>query len=193
MRARQPPLIGAADTRLGLDREATVSPRGRRPYSVHMTRALAALVVLALAVPTVSAAQAPQTNAPPGNSGIDEYLETVPGAGGNKRPRPPGQRKRRGTDALTAAQRARLERLGPDGKALADAVEATADTPAPASRRKNEIAASRSEGRSPLTEVLSTVSGSDGGSGMGVVLPALLIAALLAALLLVLLRRRAAS
>ena len=93
-----------------------------------MTRAIIALVVLAFALPAMAQAQAPQTNAPPGNSAVDEYLETVPGASGNPRPRTPAPGGAAGS-ALTAAERARLERLGPDGKTLADAVEATAPAP----------------------------------------------------------------
>ena len=70
---------------------SAVSPRGSAAYGVHMTRAITALVVLALALPALAHAQAPQTNAPPGNSAVDEYLETVPGASGDARPRPPAQ------------------------------------------------------------------------------------------------------
>lgn len=179
-----------------------------------MTRALVALVALVLASPAGAVAQAPQTNAPPGNSAIDEYLETVPGAAGNTRPRPPGRSESDST--LTPVQRARLERLGPDGRTLANAVEKTSPAPPPkremaAPRRKSETAAPepksetaapepkselvvpKSDGRSPVGQVVGTFSGSDGGSGMGLVLPAILIGALLAVLLLVVLRRRAAS
>ena len=152
-----------------------------------MTRALVALVALALAFPAASPAQAPQTNAPPGNSAIDEYLETVPGASGNRRPRPPGQGGAAST--LTPAQRASLERRGADGKTLANAVDATSSGKA----SKKELALPETDGRSPLREVVGAVGGSDGGGGMGVVLPAILIAVLLAAILAVLLRRRATS
>lgn len=167
-----------------------------------MTRALVALVALALAFPAAVVAQAPQTNAPPGNSAIDEYLETVPGAAGNTRPRPPAQSGR--DSVLSPAQRARLERLGPDGRTLANAVDATSPAPPSASSKrttpKDETAAPKAEtpapkadGRSPLREVVGTATGSDGGSGMGFVLPAILLGALLATLVLVALRRRAAS
>jgi len=156
-----------------------------------MTRAITALVVLALALPALAHAQAPQTNAPPGNSAVDEYLETVPGASGNARPRTPAHGGAAGS-ALTAAERARLERLGPDGKTLADAVEATAPAP------KKSAAESSTEvlegaGRSPARELLDAVGGDDGGGGMGLLLPGILIAALLAAITLVLLRRRTSS
>jgi len=151
-----------------------------------MTRFIVTLVVLALGLPIAAHAQAPSATAPPGNSAIDEYLETVPGAGGSTRPRAPGADGAGGV--LTAAQRARLERLGPDGRALADTVDAT--SPAP---RQGSPKAPTSDGRSPVGEVLDTFGGSDGGGGMGILLPTILIAALLAAITLVLLRRRAAS
>ncbi|HEX8157763.1 MAG TPA: hypothetical protein VF526_10305 [Solirubrobacteraceae bacterium] len=169
-----------------------------------MTRALVVLVALAMSFPATAVARAPQTNAPPGNSAIDEYLETVPGASGNALPRPRGHSG--GTGALTTAQRSRLQQLGPDGKSLASAVDATSPvTPRTAPKNKKakptskkaaprrEKVLPKSDGRAPVGELLGTLTGSDGGNGMGFVLPAILIAALLAVLLLVLLRRRAAS
>jgi hypothetical protein len=171
-----------------------------------MTRALVALVALALALPAASLAQAPPTNAPPGNAAIDEYLETVPGASGDTRPPQSApndasgltaaERARRDRAAadgsgLSDAERARLQQAGADGRALADAVEATVPARAATNRASGELEAG---GRSPLGEVLGTVSGGDrGDDGMGVALPAILLGALLAALVLVLLRRRAAS
>ena len=169
-----------------------VSPPEAAAYVVHMTRAITALVVLALALPALAHAQAPQRNAPPGNSAIDEYLETVPGATGNQRPRAPAQGGT-GPGVLSAAERARLERLGPDGKTLADAVEATAPTATQKKRAERTPEVLEGTGRSPAREVLEAVGGDDGGSGMGLVLPAILITALLAAITLVLLRRRASS
>ncbi len=157
-----------------------------------MTRAIVALVALALALPAAAVAQDSPTNAPPGNSAIDEYLETVPGASGNKRPREPGQGG--GGSALTPAQRAQLESRGPEGKTLADAVDGTSSEASGNDKgTTNESATLKSEGRSPTGKVLGTVSGSDGGAGMGVILPAILIAALLAAIAFVALRRRRAS
>jgi hypothetical protein len=152
-----------------------------------MARILLALVATALLALPSAAGAAAQTNAPPGNSAIDEYLETVPGATGNQRPRTPGSSS--GT-SLTAAQRARLQRLGPDGKALAAAVDATA--PAAAKPRTNTPAPA-AEGRSPLSEVLDAAVGRDGGGGMGALLPAILLATLLGVIALVVLRRRSLS
>ncbi|MEJ7825959.1 MAG: hypothetical protein WKF48_11045 [Solirubrobacteraceae bacterium] len=153
-----------------------------------MTRAIMVLVVLALAWPAATQAQTPQTKAPAGNSAVDEYLETAPGASGNTRPRRPGQQ---GAGALAPAARARLERLGPDGRALASAVDAT--SPGTRQGSTGELRAPSGDGRAPAREVLGAVDGDDGGSGMGLLLPAILIAVLLAAIALALLRRRAAS
>lgn len=147
------------------------------------------MLALALALPATVQAQTPSTNAPPGNSAIDEYLETVPGASGATRPRPPGEA---GSGALTPAQRAQLERRGPDGKALADAVDATAPAIAPAPAR-DKVEAAGGQGRSPANSVLDAVSGDDGGGGMGLLLPAILLAALVGTVTLTLLRRRASS
>jgi len=153
-----------------------------------MTRVITALVVLALALPALTYAQAPQTNAAPGNSAIDEYLETVPSAGGNVRPRSSQDGPTAG--ALTPTQRERLERLGPDGQKLADAVEATA--PSAASKQAGGPELAEGVGRAPARELLGGVGGDD-GEGMGLALPAILIVALLAAITVVLLRRRASS
>jgi len=155
-----------------------------------MTRVLLVLVALALlALPGAAGAQSPQTNAPPGNSAIDEYLETVPGATGNQRPGTPRSGDS-AAGALTAAERARLERLGPDGKALADAVDATAPA---ASKPKTDTPAPAAEGRSPLSGVLDAAVGRDGGDGMGALLPAILLATLLGVVALVVMRRRSLS
>jgi hypothetical protein len=161
-----------------------------------MPRVLAALVALALIAPAAAFAQTPQTSAPPGNSAIDEYLETVPGATGSQRPRTPAAGGGAGKATLTPAQRARLERLGPDGKVLADAVDATAPAPTPAAgagagatARKPAPEALTAQGRSPFSEVLDAATGRDGG-GMGALLPVILLVTLLGAIAIVIARRR---
>jgi hypothetical protein len=157
-----------------------------------MTRALSTLVALMLlALPAAAMAQEPQTNAPPGNSAIDEYLETVPSSTGNQRPRQPGSGGANGSGpVLTAAQRKRLERLGPDGKILADAVDATAP---PAAKPRQKIDPTSAEGRSPIAAILEAAVGSDGGDGMGIFLPVILLGSLLGVIALVMLRRRSPS
>lgn len=157
-----------------------------------MTSLLSLLValLLLLTVPGAAVAQTPNTNAPSGNSAIDEYLETVPGASGNHKPRRPAAGDDSGAGALTPAQRARLEQSGADGKALADVVDASA--PARATPKQNSTPAPIStQGRSPVREVVVAATG-QGGGGMGTVLPAILLASLLGAIALVLMRRRSA-
>jgi len=156
-----------------------------------MPRVLSVLVALLLiALPSAAIGQTPQTNAPPGNSAIDEYLETIPGATGNQRPRQPAAGGGSASGVLTKAQRARLERLGPDGTVLADAVDATAPAP---TAPKSTAAPLSGDGRSPLSEVLDAAAGRDGGGGMGILLPAILLATLLGVIALVVMRRRSVS
>ena len=157
-----------------------------------MNRVLSALVVLALVgLPASAAAQQPQTNAPPGNSAIDEYLETVPGATGSQLPKPPSNGGGDGSTSatLTPAQRRQLESQGADGKALADAVERTSPGAAPSERQPEQLASGK--GRSPISEAFDAATGTDGG--MGLVLPAILIATLLGFIALIALRRRSVS
>src|SRR5207245_928625 len=71
-----------------------------------------------------------QTNAPPGNSGVGEYLETVPGAGGNTPIGKHGGGRSNATlgrgGALSPAAQRALDALGPDGKAAAGVAQQTA-------------------------------------------------------------------
>jgi hypothetical protein len=158
-----------------------------------MPRLLAALVALALiAAPAAASAQTQKTNAPPGNSAIDEYLETVPAASGNSRPRPPAAGGG-SSSALTAAERARLEKLGPDGKTLADAIDATSPDSKAGSGSPSKGSVSAGEGRSPISQVFDVAAGRDGGGGMGMLLPAILLASLLGFITLAVMRRRSAS
>jgi hypothetical protein len=160
-----------------------------------MRRTLAALIALALLVPAAAAAQGSKTNAPPGNSAIDEYLETVPGPTGNGVPRP----RVAGGGTLTAAERDRLEQLGADGRTLATIVEATSPAPAsgatsPAPKKHRPatgvVRLPDAKGHAPLGAVLGVA---EGDGGMGLLLPAILLASLLAVIGLVLLRRRSSS
>ena len=149
---------------------------------------LATLIALALLVPAAAAAQESRVNAPPGNSAIDEYLETVPDVSGNGIPRRPDD----DGGPLTAAQRDRLERLGADGRTLATIVEST--SPARKKQRAKPptavVAPPDAKGRSPVGAVLGAA---EGDGGMGLLLPAILLLSLVGVIALVLLRRRSAS
>ena len=148
--------------------------------SLRLTLALVAALLLAAPAGTLARG----TLAPPGNSGIDEYLETIPKAGGNQPPRRPGDGT--GRAGLPPAQRGRLDRLGRDGRALAGLVESTG--PRTVRRRLPEAT-----GSSPLDKAIDALGGSDDGDGLGMLLPAILLAALLGTVALVLKRRRTAS
>jgi hypothetical protein len=161
---------------------------------------LGTLAVVLLLAPAGASAQA--TNAPPGNSAIDEYLETVPSASGNQPPRGPDRKAAAPTQrraaaptepkpaapALTPAQRTVLERHGTEGEALAEFVESSP------SRLHQRDPLAEADGRSPLAKVVQTTLGdSGGGGGMGILLPLILSSALLVTVAVVVVRRRSGS
>ena len=175
-----------------------------------MTRlALAVFAALALALP--ASAQAQKTNAPPGNSAIDEYLETVPTASGNRPPNAPGARQHSST--LTGAQRRQLEQSGTEGKQLEALVDATApapattapvdaphassgghtptgaSTPAPLPTRE-AIERAQDSAPSPLKATLAAAVSANDGGGLGIFFPVILLASLVGMIALAVLRRR---
>src|SRR4051794_3128072 len=114
-------------------------------------------IALALLLP-VPAALAQSSNAPPGNSGIDQYLESVPSSSGD-RPSTGGGEDKQGS-SLPPRTSARLRALGKDGEAV-DRLSAT--TRAKAKRRKLVAEGTGAAGRAPLPSVGRAISGSDGG------------------------------
>jgi hypothetical protein len=157
-----------------------------------MRRLLATLAVLALAGPSPALAQSTQTNAPPGNSAIDEYLESVPSAGGNT---PTAAIVHDRSQTLGGRAGRSLRASGADGRRLAQIVAATAPRKAIEAGNGGTTAAPSADtakGRSPLGSVADAVlKGSGGGSGMGAVFPILLIGLAAATVVLGLRRRRA--
>jgi hypothetical protein len=159
-------------------------------------------------------ASAPAQNAPPGNSGVDQYLETVPDAGGD---RPPGGRQgiageseaggRSGPGAaLPARTSEELEAAGKDGAAL-ERLVSSAEPRKPGSAPRNPAARSDSrraadsagsvlgteatgEARSAPAAVAGTALGGKGTGAPGWILPLLLACTTLGAVTLVLRRRR---
>jgi hypothetical protein len=147
------------------------------------------------------AAGAQTSNAPPGNSGVDQYFESVPGAGGN---RPSATQGGPAGRPLSPAAKRRLERLGADGRAAAAAAQATA--PPAASGAKNgrkgsrsndngsgghqQVLGTRSEGRTAPVAAVKALTGS-GNGGMGIFLPLVLMASLVLAGAYLIARRRA--
>jgi hypothetical protein len=170
---------------------------------MSVTRALALFafaLVCAFASPASAVAQQRDRIAPPGNSAIDEYLETVPGADGNR----PVERGRRG-NGLSRSARRRLEALGPDGRLAAEVLGASiasdpgarraarspqtsggpdgADGASASAAPASAALAKAGPGSSGLAAVLDgvlTAGTSDGGPGMGALLPLLLIGAAVA-------------
>jgi hypothetical protein len=163
-----------------------------------MIRILIALVALALALASPAMAQSPKTNAPPGNSAIDEYLETIPGAGGDSHP---GSQGGDGGQHTDAAQQ-KLARMGPDGRALARLVAATAPARAGTDRthrgsdqsgpsdRSVALSLSGARAGSPVGAALAAAVGRDDGGGLGLLLPAILLGSLAGVIMAVVLRRR---
>jgi hypothetical protein len=132
-----------------------------------------------MASPAAAAAQ--QRNTPPGNSSVDQYSESIPGATGEHWIPPGGFLPGHGGHASRSALARRLETQGPAGR-----LAARTGPPRPAAG-----AASGGFGiRSPLSEALRVLSGQD-GDGLGLLLPILMAASALAVVLLFTRRRRA--
>src|SRR4051794_25538331 len=156
---------------------------------------LSVAIFVGLLASLSSAALAQDTNAPPGNSGIDQYLETVPDAGGS---RPASDRH---SSQLSAGTAKRLKAAGSDGQAVANLVASSARTVAekPSAGTQKSERKSTSKARSddtsarprkvPATIAAPTLGGS-GSGGMGLLLPLSLGLSTVAAMLFVLRRRR---
>lgn len=169
-----------------------------------MKRLLVWLVVLGAvcAGPWLSAASA-QVVAPPGNSGVDEYLEVVPEAGGD---RPANTPARAGAplareQVLDPQTSQALTDLGSDGRAVADTVTKSSPSDAPAAKRqaKNGALADpvngkmlvAGDGRGRVETMTAVLSGNSGG--MGFAFPLILAATLAATLGAAVWRRRSHS
>jgi hypothetical protein len=155
-------------------------------------RALAIALLAALALPSAALA-AGGTNAPPGNSGVDEYLEAIPDATGN-RPAQHITRSGSTTHALPQAVAQKLDALGADGRAVAGFVAATAP------KRVSSSAPSEPSATSGGTQDALPSGGApaigraaadtvDGGGGLGLLLPIALGGILVAAVAARLVRR----
>lgn len=162
---------------------------------LHLRSALLLTALAALALPASAVAAAPGT-VPPGFSGANQYTETLPGAGGSE---PTGaiHEKQGGSGAVPPAKAlgdanaARLEALGPEGRAAAQLAAAGASSPGGARRVAGHGA--ESSGSSAASQIVGQLTGSSGSGGMGSLLPLLIAAAVLAAGAYVLARRRTAS
>ena len=160
--------------------------------SLHK-RILSVCVCFTVALtPTASWAQ--KTNAPPGNAGVDEYLETVPQADGN---RPSINKPEQPALSQEAAERLRAQ--GSDGEAAARLAELTSPEAARQGDRAKKPGAGSaaipqvgtgSGGESVAERVVKTAVGSN--DGMGPALPLILAFVAGLGVALVLMRRRGA-
>ena len=149
-------------------------------------------------------AGAPAQTAPPGNSGIDEYLETLPGPGGDVPTSPPadppangGAGPRGGNVASPPAPpqllgrrtARRFAQAGPAGRRAARLAAKTAIRREPVTPGASPPAAD--DGKGALAALASeALSAGGSGQGMGLLLPLILVATLLAGGAFVMERRR---
>jgi hypothetical protein len=161
---------------------------------------LAALFVVALPV----AGAAAESRVPPGVSGANQYSETLPGPGGNDRTG--GGSGKTPAQAVGKENAAKLEALGPDGRAAAELAAETAPGGGKAAGGHGGAASNGgasgsssgagASGSSGLDQVFGQVTGTggseSGSNGMGLLLPLLIAAAIVAAAAYALNRRRTA-
>ncbi|MCW3012484.1 MAG: hypothetical protein JWO90_2888 [Solirubrobacterales bacterium] len=141
-----------------------------RPILLAFIAALAALVLPASAL-------AQDTNAPPGVSAADQYLETIPRASGNatvgngQRPDPANPEvAARTRNVLPAAAAKRLKRSGDTGEDAAALAASTAPAaPKPGAARPTIVKGSSG---SPLATIGRVATGT-GDDGLGVLFPVL--------------------
>jgi hypothetical protein len=131
----------------------------------------AALFSAAILLGIPASAGASRVIAPPGNSGVGQYVEVVPTAGGGSPvgSHPPG----RGA-ALPASTVKRLNGLGPDGKALAAFAQQTG-TPRAAVHRPSSPGAKPSSPAGPqvlppASPLRASAPAAVGGLGVGLLI-----------------------
>ena len=177
-------------------------------------RRIAIALAVVLAAPSLAQARVHKI-APPGNSGVGQYVETVPTADGGQPTntvhpggvggsggrggtgRGPGST---GGGAIASSTQRALAKQGPTGDATAALAQATAPRSArPASAsgygqaKASGSPTSAGQGSSPSTSVLKALTGSSSGGGLGLLLPIALIGSVLTAAVLTLVRRRRTS
>jgi hypothetical protein len=174
-------------------------------------RSLLTVCLMALALP---AGALGASCAPPGNSGVDQYFETVPGAGCNQ---PPSGGHHGSRGSLSAATRRQLAAQGAAGQAVARLVSSTgpggveassgsntgpshgstrpshATGAAPRTRRPSaggDAGAPSGTGRGLLSALLRPIVTGSSVGGLGVLLPLFLAAVLVLVVAVRLLHRR---
>ena len=146
--------------------------------------ALLAVILALLAPGTVASAQGP--------GGTDEYVEQLPGAGGNN-PTSQSSEDPETDEPLTPSDAEAVEEQGADGSAAVELAQTTGpddgggDSAQGGSGGKGQPG---SDAGSGLPEVIGDVAGGSDDSDMGVLLPVVIGATLVAALAFVIIRRR---
>jgi hypothetical protein len=165
---------------------------------VNPLRLALALAVWASIASLPAAAEA-LTIAPPGNAGIDQYKEKIPGPGGSETARPGESQGPPPAPAAVLGKRnaEKLSRLGADGRAAARLAARTASARTAAARHagKNpaaqaDRAAAGGSGSSGLLEVVAQATGSSSSGEMGLLLPLIIAAAVVGAVAYAVTRRR---
>ena len=148
---------------------------------------LACLGALALCMAATGSALA--ATAPPGNSEVNQYAETLPGGGGQNTVNPPGSGpagggggggngggQSGGAPVIPPQTQRQLNRLGPDGRAAAAIAEANAPQLPPGVRAQGAGGGNAGGGQGAgkgdnvVGAVTGALTGSDQG-GMGAFLP----------------------
>ena len=178
-------------------------------------RLAALVIVLALALPGVAVAKRPGV-APPGNSGVHQYVETLPTANGNRptstlpsaghQPTGPvvggpeggsgagggsGLGGGQATPAIPPGAQRALSAKGPTGRAAARLLQETAAATPP--HRQIQAATAGASGASAARSVAGALLGSGSAGGLGPLLPVVLIVAAVVLGAIAILRRRHAN
>lgn len=171
---------------------------GRTARSTALATAAVLLAVFSsLLGPSAALAKTPGKGyAPPGNSGVSQYIEDVPTASGGKPSSsvviPPsggsGGSGGVGSSSIPASVSQKLDRDGRNGRQADALAKATSG----ASGSGHARPAVRAATAPPSRQVLSALDGSTGGGGLGVLLPVILIGSLVVVSAAGLLRRRSA-
>jgi hypothetical protein len=139
------------------------------------------VLALALVLVLPSSAAAVPRNTPPGLSELDQYSETVLGAGGEHTIKPPGN----GSESiLSPSTEEALQDLGPAGQATVRLANETAPG------LKGGKVTGDATGGSATGAVVDALGG-EGDGGLGIFLPLILLAVAAAGIGYALLRRRA--
>jgi hypothetical protein len=161
---------------------------------------IAAALLLAALTPGIAAAVVP-----PGHAVGNQYVETVPGAGGEEATAPAHHQTAGGgsngssgssgggaaspSEALGAKTAKRFENAGNAGKGAANLAAAT-DPSATNAKGGGSNAPSADGGESPLRQVVGHLTGTSDDAGMGLLLPTLILASAVAAVGFLFAKRR---